>query len=141
MLAEMMAPRPSQPIAGAFYDRYLSEEDRSDFQAALAVDGLDSEIALIRLQLLHLCQDDPRNAKAHAHLISVIERLFRTRKSVFGTQDPGPRGSAGGMLADFDQVSPDPPSPSPDGRRCSWIPTRKFGAARSRRSSFCCMHC
>lgn len=43
--------RPVNEAAARFYEQALTEAERADFPVALSVEGLDQEIALLRLRL------------------------------------------------------------------------------------------
>ena len=46
-----------------FYSKVLDEAERLDFELATGVDGLDEEIALLRVKIKSLLERDPENIK------------------------------------------------------------------------------
>jgi hypothetical protein len=46
-----------------FYSRVLDDEERQDFEQATCVEGLDDEIALLRVKLKSVLRHDPENMK------------------------------------------------------------------------------
>lgn len=57
-----------------FYDEALSEAERLDLESAREMEGLDEEIALLRLQLKRALEDDPQNLQL---MIKGMELLVR----------------------------------------------------------------
>jgi hypothetical protein len=45
------APKPAPELSRQFYDQVLSEAERADLPLALEINGVDQEIALLRLRL------------------------------------------------------------------------------------------
>jgi hypothetical protein len=64
-----------------FYEAALSEADRAGLAEARGVDGIDEEIALLRLQLRRALQDDPVDAKLlHGGVRLLIHALLLQRR-------------------------------------------------------------
>ena len=56
-----MTPRPQSPTQDPIYASKMSRTDRKKLADAKTVHGLDDEIALLRLQLANLVDNDPDN--------------------------------------------------------------------------------
>jgi hypothetical protein len=91
----------STVIAAASHipDLYLSslpDDLRADFQTALHRVGLDSEIALLRVQIQKLMKHDPDNLKLMLRIVHLIERLTKCNlqiKKDNAPPGPGPADS------------------------------------------------
>ena len=69
-----------------FYSRVLDEEERLDFEQATCVDGLDGEIALLRVKLKSVLRYDPDNMKLIMQATDTLVRLIKTRYNI-GKED------------------------------------------------------
>ena len=58
----------------SFYTRALDEAEGLDFELAQDVDGIDDEIALLRLKIKALLENDPDNIE---HIIEASNALSR----------------------------------------------------------------
>ncbi len=76
------SPRPAPvPEAHWFYADAIDEADRDDFIDALEVDGLDQEVALLRLHVRRLLTDSPEDPKIiHAAVRLLINALLAQRR-------------------------------------------------------------
>ncbi len=66
----------------SFYERALEEADRLELQEALGVDGIDQEIALLRIKLRELIEKSPDRIDLHMEAANTIARLVRTRYTI-----------------------------------------------------------
>jgi hypothetical protein len=83
MDSNIKRPRGGQPgnhnaRKHGFYSRAFKNPDRSNFDDAARVSGLDQEISLLRAQLKIVIQRDPDNARLIALIASTLARLMRT---------------------------------------------------------------
>ena len=62
-----------------FYDEALSQAERSDFPVALDVDGVDDEIALLRLRLRTALEEHPEDLPLMFRGIDLLTRALATR--------------------------------------------------------------
>jgi len=69
-----------------FYSRVLDEDERLDFEQATCVDGLDDEIALLRVKLKSVLRHDPENMKLIMQATNTLVRLIKTRYNI-GKED------------------------------------------------------
>ena len=58
-----------------FYSNVLDEQQRLDFEQAIQAEGLDEEIALLRVKIKSLVEHDPENVKL---IIQAINMLMKT---------------------------------------------------------------
>src|SRR3990172_8102221 len=54
-------PRRGKGVDSSFYGEALSEAERLELEEALGVEGLDQEIALLRLKLKRALEEEPEN--------------------------------------------------------------------------------
>jgi hypothetical protein len=66
----------------SFYSRALDEAERLEFEEVRGMEGLDEEIALLRLKLRSLIESHPENVRLALDTASTIARLVRTRYSI-----------------------------------------------------------
>ncbi len=78
---EMVKTRESQdkPKRPSFYEQALKEAEKLELQEALGIDGIDQEIALLRIKLRELIVSQPDRIDLHLEAASTIARLVRTR--------------------------------------------------------------
>lgn len=77
------APRGNQNARKhGFYSRTLSPEEQEDFELATAVQGIDEEIALLRVKIKSIVTHDPDDIKLITQAINALERLIRTKYSL-----------------------------------------------------------
>jgi len=62
-----------------FYSKVLDEAEQLDFELATSVDGIDDEIALLRVKIKSLLERDPENIKLIMEATNTLARLIRTR--------------------------------------------------------------
>ena len=69
MTGRVARRKESGPRAGrdrtkrGFYSKALDEADLLDFEIAQGIDGIDDEIALLRMQIKSLLENDPENMR------------------------------------------------------------------------------
>jgi len=79
--------KPSVPEGQSdFYEVVLDEVERPRLRAALEIDGLDEEIALLRLRLRAAVEQTPEQVGIQLDLVSAIARLVKTRHQLSGEQ-------------------------------------------------------
>ena len=65
--------------ARAFYAKALSEAERLDLDYALKVEGLDQEIAVLRLRLLQAIEERPEDIELMFKGAALLSRLVATK--------------------------------------------------------------
>ncbi len=83
-----------------FYSKVLDESERADYQQAIGVEGLDSEIALLRVKIRSLVAHDPDNVRLIMQATNTLIRLVQTRFNIAKTDKQGLREAITGVLRD-----------------------------------------
>ena len=83
-----------------FYSRVLDEAERLDFELATGVDGIDDEIALLRVKIKSLLAHDPENIKLVMQATNTLARLVRTRYNISKEDKKGLKEAIGNVLRD-----------------------------------------
>src|SRR5512137_345744 len=65
-----------------FYSRVLDEEEQADFELATNTQGIDEEIALLRVKIKSLVAHDPDNIKLIMQALGALERLIKTKYNI-----------------------------------------------------------
>ena len=85
-----------------FYSRVLDEAEQLDFELASGVNGIDDEIALLRVKIKStLSGDDPEKLKILVGATNALERLIRTRYKITREQRKGLKEAIGNVLRDI----------------------------------------
>jgi hypothetical protein len=80
MAAEGKSKRKSSPRG--FYNRALDEAEKLELEEASHVEGIDEEIALLRVKLRELLEEQPERIDLHFEAANIIARLVRTRYQI-----------------------------------------------------------
>jgi len=83
-----------------FYSKVLDEVERLDFELATSVDGIDDEIALLRVKIKSLLAHDPENIKLIMQATNTLARLVRTRYNISKEDKKGLKEAIGNVLRD-----------------------------------------
>ena len=83
-----------------FYTRVLDEAEQLDFELASGVEGIDDEIALLRVKIKSILENDPENIKLIMQVTNVLERLIRMRYKITKEQRKGLKEAIGNVLRD-----------------------------------------
>jgi len=65
-----------------FYSRALTEAEKIELEEAAEVEGIDQEIALLRIKLRELVENEPDRIDLHLEAANTIARLVRTRYQI-----------------------------------------------------------
>ncbi len=76
----------ARPSEAGFYIRALSEAERLQMDDALRVEGIDDEIALLRIRLRDLAEQSPDRIDLQVDLANAIARLVKTRYQISSEQ-------------------------------------------------------
>lgn len=63
----------------SFYSRALTEAESANLEEAARMEGLDDEIALLRLKLRQVVERHPEDIKIQMEAVSTLARLASTR--------------------------------------------------------------
>ena len=81
MSAKGKPRRAGKPEAHRFYHRALDEAERIDLETARRIEGLDDEIAILRLRLRHALEEHPEDlhlmARGMELLIKAVSAKYR----------------------------------------------------------------
>lgn len=83
-----------------FYARILDEAEQLDFELATGVEGLDDEIALLRVKIKSVLAHDPENIKLIMQATTTLARLVRTRYNISKEDKKGLKEAIGNVLKD-----------------------------------------
>ena len=81
-----------------FYREALDEVERLDFELASGVNGIDDEIALLRVKIKSILGEDPKNIRLIVEATNALERLVRTRYKISKEQRKGLKEAIGNVL-------------------------------------------
>ena len=82
-MARKGAPKGNQNARKhGFYSRALTEAEKVELEEASLVEGIDQEIALLRVRLRELAQNEPDRLELHLEAANTIARLIRTRYQI-----------------------------------------------------------
>jgi hypothetical protein len=84
-----------------FYSRVLDEAEKLDFELATGVEGIDDEIALLRVKIKSLVAHDPDNLKLIMQATNTLARLVRTRYNISKKDKKGLKEAIGNVLRDI----------------------------------------
>ena len=84
----MSVPVPTTSlVASGLYYSVVPEDERSIYEHAAGVTGLNEEICLLRVKIAYIVRNDPSNIKLLLRAIAVFERLTKTDHALFHRQD------------------------------------------------------
>ena len=96
------APRGNQNARKhGFYSKVLDEAERLDFELASGVDGIDDEIALLRVKIKSVLEHNPENIKLIMETTNTLARLVRTRYNISKEQKKGLKEAIGNVIKDI----------------------------------------
>ena len=75
------APRGNQNARKhGFYSHVITEVERRDLKKAADIEGVDQEIALLRVRLKSILLHNPENTSLFLQVTTMLARLIRTRR-------------------------------------------------------------
>ena len=84
-----------------FYSKVLNEAEQLDFELASGVEGIDDEIALLRVKIKSLIAHDPENIKLIMQATDALAKLVKTRYNITKEQKKGLKEAIGNVLRDI----------------------------------------
>ena len=84
-----------------FYSKELDETEKQQYEQATEVEGLDSEIALLRVKFKSLVTRDPENLKLITQVANALARLVMTKYNISKTDKQGLKEAIGNVLKDI----------------------------------------
>jgi len=83
-----------------FYTRVMDEAGKLDFELAAGVEGIDDEIALLRVKIKSLLASDPENVRLIMKMAETLARLVKTRYQIDKEHKKGLKEAIGNVLKD-----------------------------------------
>jgi hypothetical protein len=83
-----------------FYSKVLDESEQIDFALATGVEGIDDEIALLRVKIKSLIAHDPDNITLIMQAINTLARVVSTRYNLSKKDKKGLKEAIGNVLRD-----------------------------------------
>jgi hypothetical protein len=84
-----------------FCSKILDEAERLDFEVATGVEGIDDEIALLRVKIKSLVARDPENIRLIIQATNALSRLLTTRYNISKKDKKGLKEAIGNVLKDI----------------------------------------
>ncbi len=84
-----------------FYSKVLDEAEQLDFELATGVEGIDDEIALLRVKIKSILENDPENIRLIMQATNALARLVKTRYNITKEQKKGLKEAIGNVLKDI----------------------------------------
>jgi hypothetical protein len=72
-----------------FYSKVLDEAEQLDFELASGVEGFDDEIALLRVKIKSVLENDPENIRLLMEATSTLANLVKTKYRISKEQRKG----------------------------------------------------
>ncbi len=82
----------------AFYSRHLDAQEQADSEAAVLVEGVDEEIALLRIKIKRVLERDPNNVALIVKATNTLARLMLTRFNIRKEDKQGLKEAIGAVL-------------------------------------------
>ena len=83
-----------------FYSMVLDEEEQLDFEQATLVEGLDDEIAMLRVRIKSVLRHDPDNMKLIAQATNALAKLVSTSYNISKNDKNGLKEAINNVLKD-----------------------------------------
>ena len=84
-----------------FYSKVLDEAEQLDFELAAGVEGIDDEVALLRVKIKSVLEHDPENIRLIMEATNALARLIKTRYNITKEQKKGLKEAIGNVLRDI----------------------------------------
>jgi len=84
-----------------FYSKVLDEAERLDLELVCGVEGIDDEIALLRVKIKSILEKDPENIRLLMEATNILARLVKTRYNISKEQKKGLKEAIGNVLKDI----------------------------------------
>ena len=82
-MAKRGAPKGNQNARKhGFYSQALDESEKLQLEQARGIEGIDEEIAILRVKLREFIEKEPDRLDLHLEAANTIARLVRTRHSI-----------------------------------------------------------
>jgi hypothetical protein len=96
------APKANQNARKhGFYSKVLNEAEQLDFELVTGVNGFDDEIALLRVKIKSLLENDPENIKLLMAATTTLANLVKTKYKISKEQKQGLKEAIENVLRDI----------------------------------------
>ena len=83
MKKKVGAPKGNQySMIHGFYSKVLDDEEQRKFKQAVEFEGLDGEIAMLRVKIQSLVARDPENIKLISHAVNSLSRMVMVKYNI-----------------------------------------------------------
>jgi hypothetical protein len=84
-----------------YFSRVFTRTQQMDFEVASGVDGIDDEIALLRVKIIAVLENDPENLKLIMQAAHTVARMVKTRYDLNKEQRKGLKEAIGNVFRDI----------------------------------------
>ncbi len=84
-----------------FYSRVLDEAQKRDLELARGVEGIDDEIALLRVKIKALLERDPDNIRLIMEATNTLARLLKTQHKIGAHEGKGVKDAITSVLTEL----------------------------------------
>lgn len=84
-----------------YYPALLDEAEKMDFELAVGVEGIDDEIALLRIKIMRILASDPENVQLIMQATNMLTRLVKARYSMTDKQQNRLKTAIGNIIKDI----------------------------------------
>lgn len=84
-----------------FYSKVLDEAEQLELKAAREIEGIDDEIALLRVKIHSLLEKDPDNIKLIMDATNTLARLLRTKYNLDKVQGKGIKDAIANVIKEL----------------------------------------
>jgi len=84
-----------------FYSKVLDEVEQLDFELATEVEGIDDEIALLRVKIKSILAHDSDNVRLIMQVTNALARLVRVKYNISKEDKKGLKEAIGNVLRDI----------------------------------------
>jgi hypothetical protein len=84
-----------------FYFKILDDNQLQDYHHAVEVEGLDAEIAMMRVKIKSVMEKDPENLKLINHAMNILTRLVIAKYNISKDDKPGIEEMVGNVLKEI----------------------------------------
>ena len=96
------APKGNQKARKhGFYSKVLDEAEQLDLELATGVEGIDDEIALLRVKIKSILAHEPDNVKLIMQVTDTLARLVRVKYNINKKDKKGLKEAIGNVLKDI----------------------------------------
>ena len=84
-----------------FYSSKLDESQKQEIEEAAGIDGIDAEIALLRVKLKAVIERDPENTRLILQALTALAKMLRTKYNISKEDESTLLGAVGNVIKDI----------------------------------------